>query len=101
MALGVYPAARGLTSLIVEALKADGRPDGHSMNLVELVVGSAAMLALLLGVVGVCIGISIGAVVESGVRFAVLVVVGPPRHMLEAIRAAARRARDGGGPLPT
>ena len=42
------------------------------MNLVELVVGSAAMLALLLGVVGVCIGISIGAVVERRTRFAVL-----------------------------
>lgn len=91
MALGVYTAARGLTSLIVEALKADGRPDVVTrMNVVELVVGSAAMLALLpLGLVGVCIGISIGAVVRAAYAFRrAHVVLGLPLTSLgEAIRA--------------
>jgi O-antigen/teichoic acid export membrane protein len=91
MALGVFTAARGVTSLIVETLKADGRPDVVTrMNLVEIVVGSAAMLALLpLGLVGVCIGISIGAVVRAAYAFSCAhTVVGLPlTKMLEAIRA--------------
>jgi O-antigen/teichoic acid export membrane protein len=91
MALGVFTAARGVTSLIVETLKADGRPDVVTrMNVVEVVVGSAAMVALLpLGIVGVCIGISIGAVVRAAYAFSrAHVVVGLPlRKMLEAIRA--------------
>jgi O-antigen/teichoic acid export membrane protein len=91
MALGVFTAARGLTSLIKEALKADGRPDVVTgMNLVEIVVGSAAMLALLpLGLVGVCVGMSIGTVVQAAYAFRrAHVVVGLPlTNMLEAIRA--------------
>jgi hypothetical protein len=91
MALGIYTAARGLSSLLVEALKADGRPDVVTrMNVVEIVVGSVAMLALLpLGLVGVCVGISIGAVVRAAYAFSRgHVVVGLPlRNMLEAIRA--------------
>jgi O-antigen/teichoic acid export membrane protein len=91
MALGVFAAARGVTSLIVETLKADGRPDVVTrMNLVEVVVGSAAMVALLpLGLVGVCIGISIGAVVRAAYAFrrAHRVVGLPLANMLGAIRA--------------
>jgi O-antigen/teichoic acid export membrane protein len=91
MALGVFTAARGVTSLIQETLKADGRPDVVTrMNLVEIVVGCAAMLALLpLGLVGVCIGISIGTVVRAAYAFGrAHVVVGVPlTNMLEAIRA--------------
>jgi PST family polysaccharide transporter len=91
MALGVFTAARGVSSLIVEALKADGRPDVVTrMNIVEVVVGSAAMVALLpLGLVGVCIGISIGAVVRAAYAFSrAHAIVGLPRKsMLEAIRA--------------
>jgi O-antigen/teichoic acid export membrane protein len=91
MALGLFTAARGLTSLIEEALKADGRPDVVTrMNLVEVVVGGAAMVALLpLGLVGVCIGISVGAVVRAAYAFSrAHVVVGLPlTNMLEALRA--------------
>jgi len=91
MALGVYTAGRGISSLIVEALKADGRPDVVTrMNAIELVVGSVAMLVLLpFGLVGVCIGISIGAVVRAAYAFgrAHAVVGLPRRSLLEAIRA--------------
>jgi O-antigen/teichoic acid export membrane protein len=91
MALGVFTAARGVSSLIVETLKADGRPDVVTrMNIVEIVVGSAAMVALLpLGLVGVCIGISIGAVARAAYAFnrAHAVVGLPLTKMLEAIRA--------------
>jgi PST family polysaccharide transporter len=91
MALGVFTAARGVTSLIVETLKADGRPDVVTrMNVVEIVVGSAAMVALLpLGLVGVCIGISIGAVVRAAYAFSrAHAIVGIPLpKMLEAVRA--------------
>jgi O-antigen/teichoic acid export membrane protein len=91
MALGVFTAARGVSSLIVETLKADGRPDIVTrMNIVEVVVGSAAMVVLLpLGLVGVCIGISIGAVVRAAYAFnRAHAIVGLPRKsMLEAIRA--------------
>jgi O-antigen/teichoic acid export membrane protein len=91
MALGVFTAARGVSSLIVETLKADGRPDVVTrMNIVEVIVGSVAMVALLpLGLVGVCIGISIGAVVRAAYAFrrAHSVVGLPPTRMLEAIRA--------------
>jgi O-antigen/teichoic acid export membrane protein len=91
MALGFFTAARGVSSLVVETMKAGGRPDVVTrMNLVEVVVGSAAMVALLpLGLVGVCIGISIGAVVRAAYAFSrAHVIVGLPlRNMLEAIRA--------------
>ena len=91
MALGVFTAARGVSSLVVETLKADGRPDVVTrMNVVELVVGSAAMIALLpFGLVGVCIGISIGSVVRAAYAFnrAHNVVGLPLTRMLEAIRA--------------
>jgi O-antigen/teichoic acid export membrane protein len=91
IALGFFTAARGLTSLIEEALKADGRPEVVTrMNVVEVVVGGAAMLALLpLGLVGVCIGISVGAVVRAAYAFSRgHVVVGLPlASLLEAIRA--------------
>jgi O-antigen/teichoic acid export membrane protein len=91
MALGVYTAARGISSLIVEALKADGRPDVVTrMNVIELVVGIIAMLALLpLGLVGVCVGISIGALVRTvyALRRGHVVFGLPLRNMLEAIRA--------------
>jgi O-antigen/teichoic acid export membrane protein len=91
MALGVFTAARGVSSLLVETLKADGRPDVVTrMNLVEIAVGSGAMVALLpLGLVGVCIGISIGAVVRAAYAFArAHTVVGLPlKNMLSAIRA--------------
>src|SRR5262249_24663898 len=85
MALGVYTAGRGIASLIVEALKADGRPDVVTrMNAIELVVGSVAMLVLLpFGLVGVCIGISIGAVVRAAYAFGrAHAVVGLPRRSL-------------------
>src|SRR5262249_55487574 len=76
---------------MVEALKADGRPDVVTrMNAIELVVGSVAMLVLLpFGLVGVCIGISIGAVVRAAYAFgrAHAVVGLPRRSLLEAIRA--------------
>ena len=91
MALGVFTAARGVSSLLVETLKADGRPDVVTrMNVVEVVVGSAAMIALLpLGLIGVCVGISIGAVVRAGYAFsrAHSVVGLPMTKMLSAIRA--------------
>ena len=91
MALGVFTAARGVSSLIVETLKADGRPDVVTrMNVVEIVVGSAAMIALLpLGLVGVCIGMSTGSVVRAAYAFsrAHNVVGLPMTRMLEAIRA--------------
>jgi PST family polysaccharide transporter len=89
MALGIYTAARGISSLIVEALKADGRPEVVTrMNVVELVVGTIAMAALLpFGLVGVCIGISIGAVVRAAYALhRAHVVVGLPRtNLLRAI----------------
>jgi O-antigen/teichoic acid export membrane protein len=91
MALGVYTAARGISSLLVEALKAHGRPQVvTSMNIVELVVGTIAMLALLpFGLVGVCVGISIGAIVRAGyaLRRTHVVVGLPLENLLEAIRA--------------
>jgi O-antigen/teichoic acid export membrane protein len=91
MALGVFTAARGVSSLVVETLKADGRPDVVTrMNIIEVVVGGAAMIALLpFGLVGVCIGISIGAVVRAAYAFSrAHTVVGLPlMRMLEAIRA--------------
>jgi O-antigen/teichoic acid export membrane protein len=91
MALGFFAAARGVTCLAVETLKAHGRPDVVTrMNVVEVVVGSAAMLALLpLGLVGVCIGISIGAAIRAAYAFrqAHHVVGLPLTSMLEAIRA--------------
>jgi O-antigen/teichoic acid export membrane protein len=91
MALGVYTAARGISSLVVEALKADGRPEVVTrMNVIELVVGTAAMAALLpFGLVGVCVGISIGAVVRGvyAIHRAHVVVGLPLRNLLEAIRA--------------
>lgn len=91
MALGVYTAARGISSLMVEALKGHGRPEVVTrMNLIELVVGTIAMLALLpFGLVGVCIGLSIGSVVRTA--YAVLrghAVMGLPLgEVLDAIRA--------------
>lgn len=91
MALGVYTAARGISSLIVEALKGHGRPEVVTrMNVIELVVGTIAMLALLpFGLVGVCIGISIGSLVRTA--YAVLrghAVMGLPlEKVLDAIRA--------------
>jgi Polysaccharide biosynthesis C-terminal domain len=60
------------------------------MNAIELVVGTIAMLALLpFGLVGVCIGISIGAVIRAAYALhRAHVVVGLPlRNLLEAIRA--------------
>ena len=46
MALGVFATARGVSSLIVEILEADGRPDVVTpINVVAIVVGSAAMVA--------------------------------------------------------
>jgi O-antigen/teichoic acid export membrane protein len=93
MALGVYTAARGISSLIVEALKAHGRPEVVTrMNVIELVVGTIAMAALLpFGLVGVCVGISIGAVVRAAYALhRAHVVVGLPlRSLLDAIRAPA------------
>jgi O-antigen/teichoic acid export membrane protein len=91
MALGVFTAARGVSSLIVETLKADGRPDVVTrLNVVEVVVGTAAMIALLpFGLVGVCIGLSIGSVVRAAYAFdrAHNVVGLPLKRMLDAIRA--------------
>jgi O-antigen/teichoic acid export membrane protein len=91
MALGVYTAARGVSSLIVEALKAHGRPDVVTrMNVIELVVGTIAMAALLpLGLVGVCVGISIGAIVRAAyaLRRTHVVVGLPLESLLDAIRA--------------
>jgi O-antigen/teichoic acid export membrane protein len=91
MALSFFTAARGVSSLVQETMKADGRPDVVTrMNLVEAVVGTAAMVALLpFGLVGVCIGISIGAVVRAAYALGrAHVIVGLPRRdMLEAIRA--------------
>jgi O-antigen/teichoic acid export membrane protein len=91
MALGVYTAARGISSLIVEALKAHGRPEVVTrMNVIELVVGTIAMAALLpFGLVGVCVGISIGAVVRGvyALHRAHVVIGLPLRNLLEAIRA--------------
>jgi O-antigen/teichoic acid export membrane protein len=91
MALGVFTAARGISSLIVEALKAHGRPEVVTrMNVIELVVGTIAMLALLpFGLVGVCIGISIGSIVRAAyaLRSAQLVMSLPRRNLLGAIRA--------------
>jgi O-antigen/teichoic acid export membrane protein len=91
MALGAYAAARGISSLIVEALKAGGRPEIVTrMNLIELVVGAGAMLALLpFGLVGVCLGISIGSIVRAiyALRRAHVVLELPLRGLLDAIRA--------------
>jgi O-antigen/teichoic acid export membrane protein len=91
MALGVFTAARGVSSLIVETLKAHGRPDVVTrMNVVEIVVGTAAMIALLpFGLVGVCIGISIGAVVRAAYALgrAHSVVGLPLAQLADAIRA--------------
>ena len=70
-ALAFFCAGRALTSLIVEALKADGRPDVVvRMNLVELVVGVVAMIALLpFGLIGVCLGASLAVVVRTVYSF--------------------------------
>lgn len=70
-ALALYAAGRALTSLIVETLKADGRPDVVvRMNLIEVVVGVTAMVALLpLGLIGVCLGASLGVIVRAGYAF--------------------------------
>ena len=67
MALGFFTVARAITSLLVETLKAHGRPDiVVRMNGLEVVVDTVAMVALLsFGLVGVCIGLSIGAVVRT------------------------------------
>ena len=67
MALGVFTVARAITSLLVETVKAHGRPDiVVRMNGLEVVVDTVAMVALLsFGLVGVCIGLSIGAVVRA------------------------------------
>jgi O-antigen/teichoic acid export membrane protein len=90
MALGVYTAARGISSLLVEALKAHGRPEVVTrMNVIELVVGTIAMLALLpFGLVGVCIGISIGSIVRTAyaLRRGHTVMSIPLRKLREAIR---------------
>jgi PST family polysaccharide transporter len=90
MALGVYTAARGISSLIVEALKAHGRPEIVTrMNVIELVVGTIAMLALLpFGLVGVCVGISIGSILRTAyaLRSAHAVMGLPRRNLLVAIR---------------
>jgi hypothetical protein len=90
MALGVYTAARGISSLIVEALKAHGRPEIVTrMNAIELVVGTIAMLALLpFGLVGVCVGISIGSILRTAyaLRSAHAVMGLPRRNLLVAIR---------------
>ena len=90
MALGVFTAARGISSLLVEAFKADGKPAVVTrMNIVELVVGSLAMLALLpLGLIGVCVGISIGAVIRAlyALRRAHVVMRFPLTNLLGAIR---------------
>ena len=91
MALGAYTAARGISSLLVEAFKADGNPQVVTrMNIVELTVGTVAMLALLpFGLVGVCVGISIGAIVRAGyaLRRADVTLGLPLTNLLEAIRA--------------
>lgn len=70
-ALGLYSSARGLTSIIVEVLKADGRPDVVvRMNAVELILGTVAMIALLrFGLLGVCLGIVIGGIVRAAYAF--------------------------------
>ena len=70
-ALAFFTAGRALTSLIVEALKADGRPDVVvRMNLVEVVLGTVAMIALLpSGLVGICIAASFAVVVRAVYSF--------------------------------
>lgn len=67
MALAFFVVARAVSSLLVETLKAHGRPDiVVRMNALELAIDTAAMVALLsFGLVGVCIGLTIGAVVRA------------------------------------
>ncbi len=67
MALAFFVVARAVSSLLVETLKAHGRPDiVVRMNALELAIDTAAMVALLsFGLVGVCIGLTIGAVVRT------------------------------------
>lgn len=71
MALGVFTVARAITSLLVETVKAHGRPDiVVRMNALEVCVDTVAMVALLsFGLVGVCIGLTIGAVVRAAYAF--------------------------------
>jgi O-antigen/teichoic acid export membrane protein len=66
-ALAFFVVARAVSSLLVETLKAHGRPDiVVRMNALELAIDTVAMVALLsFGLVGVCIGLTIGAVVRS------------------------------------
>jgi O-antigen/teichoic acid export membrane protein len=68
MGLSVFIVARAITSGLVETVKAHGRPDiVVRMNALEVVVDTIAMVSLLhFGVVGICIGLSIGAVVRAG-----------------------------------
>lgn len=91
MALALFTSGRALTSLIVEALKADGRPDVVvRMNAVEVVVGAAAMIALLgFGLIGVCLGIATGVVVRAAYAFHKCnrVVGVPLAPMLHELRA--------------
>ena len=70
-ALAFFTAGRALTSLIVEALKADGRPDVVvRMNLVEVILGTVAMIALLpTGLVGICIAASFAVIVRAVYSF--------------------------------
>jgi O-antigen/teichoic acid export membrane protein len=68
MGLSVFIVARAITSGLVETVKAHGRPDiVVRMNALEVIVDTIAMVSLLhFGVVGICIGLSIGAVVRAG-----------------------------------
>lgn len=70
-ALALFAAGRALTSLMVEALKADGRPDVVvRMNFVEIVVSATAMVALLpFGLIGICLGVSVGVIVRATYAF--------------------------------
>jgi PST family polysaccharide transporter len=68
MALAPICGAATITSMVSEALKAEGRPRILiHMHTVAVVTGAAAMLALLpLGLVGVAGGLSIGTCVAAG-----------------------------------
>ena len=89
MALAFFVVARAVSSLLVETLKAHGRPDiVVRMNALELGIDTVAMVALLsFGLVGVCIGLTIGAVVRAAYALRrVDAVVGLRlRNMLQAI----------------
>jgi O-antigen/teichoic acid export membrane protein len=92
MALAFFIVARAMASLLVETVKAHGRPDiVVRMNALEVCVDAVAMVALLsFGLVGICIGLTIGAVVRAGYAIhRVDRVVGLRlRVMLEAIGPA-------------